>query len=411
MVRTDQASEMGTGVVVWGKNRMIYAVLDNIIIAILSGTGLFTAKAPGLFIVATGLLMVLETYESFDEENSRGLLVSKFILMMFFAVLSGGFTGFVVFFFFKEIKEYIRIVLGVGLFLASVLILYNNMPLVMCIVRILFLVTAFLLLLLVYRLAERIEKRKRWEEDRLTASNISEMHEKRLNEQLVMQNFLAEKNARLMERESISRNIHNSVGHSITAAIMTLDAADLLYDVRPEEARKRMNDANERIRGSLESIRRAVRVLDEDSTEISAGDLKCEMGDIINEFVMDTDIRVDQNFGQLMEDIQIPHDHAVFLTGALQEMLTNGVKHGNASEFTVSLLGDTAHIRLEVSDNGRSDFDLQNSRRRIERGFGVRKLISYVEKCGGKTAFFNDNGFKGMVELPICLLRNEDSYV
>ena len=116
---------------------------------------------------------------------------------------------------------------------------------------------------------------------------------------------------------------------------------------------------------------------------------------------MDTNICVNQNFGQLVEDIRIPHDHAVFLTGALQEMLTNGVKHGNADEFVVILLGDIAHVRLEVLDNGNSDFDLSNGKSRIENGFGIKKIISYVEKCGGKTAFVNDNGFRGMVELSI----------
>lgn len=380
---------------------MVYAVLDNIIIIILTVISLFASKSPGLFIVAAGLLMVLTTYESFDEDKSRALFALEFILMTFFAVLSGGFAGFIVFFFLKMVREYIRIIMGVCLFLLTALVIYKNMPLAMCIVKTLLLTAAFCFLILMYYLMERIEKRKAQEDEKLTASNVSEMHEKRLNEQLVMQSFLAEKNARLVERENISRNIHNSVGHSITAAIMTLDAADMLYDVRPEEARKRMNDANTRIRGSLESIRRAVRVLDEDSAEILAGDLKCEMENIINEFVMDTNIRVDQDFSQLMEDIRIPHDHAVFLTGALQEMLTNGVKHGNASEFVVILLGDTAHVRIEVSDNGHSDFDSLNSKSRIENGFGIRKIISYAEKCGGKTAFVNDNGFRGMIELPI----------
>lgn len=71
------------------------------------------------------------------------------------------------------------------------------------------------------------------------------------------------------------------------------------------------------------------------------------------------------------------------------------------NEFVVVLLGDIAHIRLEVSDNGHSDFDSFNSKNRIENGFGLKKIISYVEKCGGKTAFVNDNGFQGMIELPI----------
>ncbi|MDE6025831.1 MAG: hypothetical protein K2G45_10305 [Lachnospiraceae bacterium] len=380
---------------------MFNTILDNIIIILLTLVSLFTSKSLALFIVAAGLLMVLVTYESFNEEKSKALFALELILMTFFAVLSGGFAGFIVFFLFKSVRAYIRITLGVCLFVITTLLIYKNMPLAMCIVKTLILAVAFLLLMLIYYLVERMEKKKKREDERLTASNVSELHEKRLNEQLVMQNFLAEKNARLMERENISRNIHNSVGHSITAAIMTLDAADVLYDVRPEEARKRMNDANNRIRGSLESIRRAVRVLDEDSVEILSGDLKCEMENIINEFVMDTSIRVDQSFSQLMDDIKIPHDHAVFLTGALQEMLTNGVKHGNASEFVVIILGDSAHIRLEVSDNGQSDFDSSNSKSRIENGFGVKKIISYAEKCGGKTEFVNDNGFKGMIELPI----------
>lgn len=345
--------------------------------------------------------MVLITYESFQDDRNIGLSVLEFTVMTFFALLSGGFAGFIVFFFLKGVREYIRITLGACLFVFTALIIYKNMSFAMCIVKTLLLIAAFLCMMLMEYIMEGIEKRKKRENEKLTASNISELHEKRLNEQLVMQNYLAEKNARLMERENISRNIHNSVGHSITAAIMTLDAADVLYDERPEEARKRMNDANNRIRGSLESIRRAVRVLDEESGEILSGDLKSEMGNVINEFVMDTDIRVNQNFSQLMDNIKMPRDHAVFLTGALQELLTNGVKHGNAGEFVVILLGDTAHIRLEVSDNGHSDFDLLNSKSRIENGFGIRKLISYAEKCGGKTAFENDNGFKGMIELPI----------
>lgn len=345
--------------------------------------------------------MVLTTYESFCEDKTRTLAALELIVMTLFAVLSGGFPGFIVFFLLKAVREYIRILLGVCLFLLTAGLQDNHMSFAMCIVQTLLLTGIFVFLMLTYYLMEWMEKRKMREDERLAATNVSELHEKRLNEKLVMQNALTEKNARLMERENVSRHIHNSVGHSITAAIMTLDAADVLYDVSPADARKRMNDANTRIRESLESIRRAVRVLDEDSVRIAAGDLKSEMENSINEFVMDTNIRVDWNFAQLTDGVEIPNDHAVFLTGALQEMLTNGVKHGNASEFVVLLLGDSAHIRLEVSDNGHSDFDLSNSESRIKNGFGIRKMVSYVEKCGGKTAFVNENGFKGMVELPI----------
>ena len=271
----------------------------------------------------------------------------------------------------------------------------------MCMLLTIFLVFAFLFLGFLYSIMEQAEKRQIKENERVLASNISEMHERRLNKQLLRQKYLDERNARLLERENISRNIHNSVGHSITAAIMTLDAADMLYDVKPEEARKKMQDANDRIRDSLASIRRAVRVLDDDNAELTAGELKSQLDMIMTEFGMDTGTEIYQNDREMADDIKLPHDYVVFLTGVLQEALTNGVKHGHASEFMVTLSGDSAHVKLAVSDNGYSDFSDCNCKQKIENGFGLKKIMAYAEKCGGKTKLENQNGFKLMVELPV----------
>lgn len=380
---------------------MISAISENIVIVLLTVLGLFRCESPLFFLMAASVIMMLVTYQSFLDEYDRRMTAVSLVLMTVYAVLSGNFTGFLVFFFLKDVKMYLRVFIGTVLFLFVELVIYQHISGAMCLLLTIFLILSFILLMLFYSMIQRTEERRANEKERIIASNISEMHEKRLNEQLVMQNYIVERNARLMERENISRNIHNSVGHSITAAIMTLDAADMLYDLKPEEARKKMNDANERIRGSLESIRRAVRVLDEENVELTAEELKAELDMIITEFVMDTSIQIRTDYSGIRGEIKIPHDHVVFLTGVLQEMLTNGVKHGNAGEFMVVLLGDSAHVRLEISDNGHSDFEASNRKQRIEKGFGIKKIISYAEKCGGKTEFKNENGFKSMVELPI----------
>ena len=192
---------------------------------------------------------------------------------------------------------------------------------------------------------------------------------------------------------------------------MTLDAADMLYEVEPEKARQKMNDANERIRGSLESIRRAVRTLDEDGKPVPVSDLISDFNGIIDEFVMDTKIKADRIWepgnspdaaeGDNKGDLTIPHEHAEFLTGVLKEFLTNGVKHGNADHFIVTLTGDSAHLRLSVKDNGQSDFTDENSEAKIENGFGIKKIQSYVGRIGGKAEFSNDDGFRAAVELPL----------
>lgn len=380
---------------------MVYAITEIIILVLLTIPGLFCSKAPVFLIMSAAVLMILTAYQSVNEEKDKRILLSDLVIRSVFAVLSGNFSGFLVFFFLKEVKVHIRVFSGTLMFIFVQFVVYKNTSVAMCMLDTIFLLISFLAIGFFYSMLKLAEKRKVKENNRITAANISELHEKRLNEKLVMQKSLDERNARLLERENISRNIHNSVGHSITAAIMTLDAADLLYDVKPDEARRKMNDANNRIRGSLESVRRAVRVLDDDNVELTAGELKSELDMIIKEFVMDTDIQVYQSYSEIRDELKLESDHAVFLTGVLKELLTNGLKHGGASEFTVILSGDHAHVKLSVSDNGQSDFNNTNSKQKIENGFGIKKIISYAEKCGGKTQFKNENGFKAMVELPV----------
>ena len=410
---------------------MVFGIINNFIVMILAVLALFFSKYPAVCLVLAGALMVVLTYSTFfvddelsetdsdSEEGAAGGIrahifaergrfttaeVLKLLLAGGFSVLSGSFAGFFVFAVFDIFRPWFAAYIAMMLFfIANLLGLvgvgHSGREVAMMIVLGSIIYFSVMIVLILKGLVRRQQRRAALERQRIQNSNLNEMHEKRLNRELTKQNYLADKNARLVERENISRNIHNSVGHSITAAIMTLDAADMLYDVKPDEARKRMNDANERIRGSLESIRRAVRTLDDEAETMPVSDLKAAMDGIIDDFVMDTERHVDRIYD--VPDIQIPREHAEFLTGVLEELLTNGVKHGGATKFVVILTGDSAHIKLEVKDNGRSDFGEANSKARIEKGFGVKKIVSYAERCGGKTGFVNDEGFRAFVELPV----------
>jgi len=269
------------------------------------------------------------------------------------------------------------------------------------ILKLIMLESACVLILLFRSLIWMSKLRKEEEMRRLRDYSLSEMHQIRKNKELVIKNYNSDRNARLLERENISRNIHNSVGHSITAALMTLEAADVLFDKDTDEAHRRMNEAGTRIRGSLSAIRSAVRALDEEAGDVTVKDLICYMDNILNEFLMDTERNCERIYDIISEDYLIPTEHAEFLTGALSELLTNGVKHGNATFFIVHLSGDRAHVRLSVTDNGKSDYCDENSEQRIREGFGLKKLTSYAERCGGSTEFWNEGGFHAVIELPI----------
>lgn len=412
---------------------MIHVIISDIFIILLTLLGAGTSGHPAIQLFVGGGLLISVTAGYVQDGEGKLLKILQLFLAVLFAFLAGNWWGCLVFVCLLWPEAWQTILLEDGVLAAEGILFLTFAGHDRNILRFpwgegafgiqgemdlaqrhgmgrflalwvtgLFLIDGVSALLLYVRFL--MEKRKQKEEEdrrRIQNFSLSEMHEIQKSKELARQSFYAEKNARLIERENISRNIHNSVGHSITAAIMTLDAADLLFEKRPEEAHKKMNDATDRIRGSLSAIRSAVRALDDEGRDISVKDLICFFDNILDEFLMDTERSCDRTYDFYERERELPREHVEFLTGALEELLTNGVKHGNASCFVVKLSGDSAHLQLEVKDNGRSGFNDDTREELIQNGFGLKKLAAYAERCGGHATFQNENGFRAVITLPV----------
>lgn len=370
------------------------------LLLVLTILSLFTSPYPYLCMLIAGVLMVVFTLRSLSEETDRLIFAVQVILSAVFAIAAGEALPFLIFYECRLDKCHRLQILFPSIIYCAYGAATKREALPRIICNLLMLAVIAGAFRLAGRLIENYLSAKIQISRAVSVAAVNEMYEKKLNRELTIKNFLADKNARLEERENISRNIHNSVGHSITAAIMTLDAADMLFDTAPDKAREKMNLANERIRTSLSAIRHAVRVLDSENEYISMADFIKELNAVIDSFEMDTTIEVRADFVNAEDDLCIPREHTEFLTGAVQELLTNGVRHGSADRFFLSLTADSGHIKLKLSDNGRSDFSEENCHERIRNGFGLKKLISYAERCGGTAVFMNKNGFWSELTLP-----------
>lgn len=360
----------------------------------------FASSSPYLCILFSGLLLITVSIRSLTEEPDRIVFAVQIGLSAAFVLFSGGVWSCLIFYECRIFKQrWPQIFLPAFVF--CMLQVVGEIPLPWIIVWALILIGIAGGLYLAEGLVIGYLSARNKNDKSVSISAVNEMYEKKLNQELMIKNYLTDKNARLEERETISRNIHNSVGHSITAAIMTLDAADLLFEKDPAQAREKLNAANRRIRSGLDTIRHAVRVLDEDNDYISVGDFLQELNDLTDGFVMDTTVQVDQDYADLPGTLQVPREHTEFLTGAVQELLTNGVRHGGADRFRIRLAGDSGHIFLVVQDNGSSSFSEENCEERIRNGFGLKKLIAYTKRCGGKAVFANRNGFRSEILLPL----------
>ena len=383
-------------------------IIKNISIMILTIISAAVSEHTYPVLLLGSVIMIIATMSYMKDDEDKRVIILQLVLSFAFAL--GQWYSCLIFMLLPLKRRWIDTVLAEAAFICSAVVrLMMRMSvdidianfLAHKLAEIMMLTAAAVIILLIQTAWQKEEKRRRTDRERLQRASLSEMHEIKRNNEMVRQSFYENKNARLMERENISRNIHNSVGHSITAAIMTLDAADMLFEKDPQEAHKRMNDAAGRIRGSLEAIRSAVRALDTEDEDVSIKDLLCYTDNIINEFTMDTQISCDLIKDLYSESLMLPKEHAEFLSGALSEMLTNGVKHGKATQFIVKITADSTHIRMEVKDNGHSVFNKENADELIRNGFGLKKLASYAQRCGGNTEFKNENGFCSMIELPM----------
>ena len=88
-------------------------------------------------------------------------------------------------------------------------------------------------------------------EKALRSSALDAMNERELRMEIAESKNMAEENARLEERERISRDIHNAVGHTLSAATVTLDAAQMLIDTDATKANQKIDQANERIHEAI----------------------------------------------------------------------------------------------------------------------------------------------------------------
>lgn len=363
-----------------------------------------------LILVCASAMMILYCIQSLDEENYK---LSKWEIfgVLCFAIVSRQYLTFMLLFHIKtEGVKRRGVIWAAGLLIGcSILVWGTGIPYI--VLHTMTVIAGILLLQVIQDILYRLEDQKIKNEKAISSTVIRELYEKKLNQELLKRQYLSEQNARLEERETISRNIHNSVGHSITAAIMTLDAADMLFEQQPERAREKMNQATTRIRGSLDQIRQAVRVLDHKNEFVSMEDFQNEISIIIDSFMMDTMRQVTFLCESSHTQAMIPREHTEFLSGAVEEILSNGVKHGNAERFHIYIQSDQAHIKVTVQDNGTSDFRAENSEKRIQDGFGIRKMISYTQRFGGYVTCGNNQGFITEIQLPLYGEKKDEDII
>lgn len=229
---------------------------------------------------------------------------------------------------------------------------------------------------------------------------------RKLNQQLNQANdrlrdytFELERMTEVRERNRLAREIHDTLGHTLTGIIMGSDAGLALFDAAPEEAKKRIQVVAQAARDGLNDVRRSIKALRPDALENTS--LAEALETMISNFKAATSAEVfyDQQAGPLV----FAQDEEDTLYRVLQESMTNAVRHGHATEIRIHITRRDNLLTIDVRDNGCGCGD------EAKEGFGLRHMRERLELLGGSLTFGNrevleedgERGFYIVVSLPI----------
>ena len=205
--------------------------------------------------------------------------------------------------------------------------------------------------------------------ERQSRNQLTQAHEK-----LRQYAFQVEKLAATQERNRIAREIHDSLGHSLTALNLQLEGALKLWSINPTQAQSFLQEAKSLGSDALQDVRRSVTAARSDPLQGAT--------------LPDAILRLAQEFGsgqpvcQLACPDSLTPDLNVALYRIVQEALTNIRKHSQATEVQITLQAWPNIVRLSVQDNGSGFHPDQNP-----TGFGLQGMQERAAALGGQARY------------------------
>lgn len=191
------------------------------------------------------------------------------------------------------------------------------------------------------------------------------------------------------ERNRLSRELHDTVGHTFIAVITGMDAVQYLMKVSPDEADKHLTELRDLTRQGLDEIRQQIHQMAPDQNDQP---LARTLKQISSQFAEYTSVKV--HFEVEGDETRLSENIRITLIRFLQEALTNAVRHGRASDIRVLLHYNETVIKLRVTDNG---IGVES----LVKGFGIKAMTERLANINGQLCFQSSPQVGTMIESTI----------
>ncbi|BAZ39958.1 hypothetical protein NIES4101_59150 [Calothrix sp. NIES-4101] len=202
-----------------------------------------------------------------------------------------------------------------------------------------------------------------------------------------------ENQATLEERNRLAREIHDSLGHSLTALNLQLETGLKLWQANPAKAEGFLTRAKELGSKALQDVRESVSTMR--SHPWQGESLEQAIITLLRD--LEHTIGVKPSYSINFSE-KLSSEISVAVYRIIQESLTNISKYANPPEVKLEILTSPTELYLQIQDTG-IGFDLNKN----TTGFGLQSMRDRTEALGGK---FNietapGQGCKIQVNIPI----------
>jgi len=200
-----------------------------------------------------------------------------------------------------------------------------------------------------------------------------------LNRELLATRELLSEHSRQAERLRIARDLHDLLGHHLTAQILQLEVATHITD---GQGRQKVEQALALGKLLLSDLRTAVSELREDEP--------IDFEDAINKLAQGLPgIDVVLECVTPVDNIRL----AETLLRCTREALTNVLRHSGATECRIRLIAGPDGYMLSITDNGRQCDP-------ITPGNGLKGIEERIKEAGGQVNWSCDDGFTLAIQVP-----------
>lgn len=194
----------------------------------------------------------------------------------------------------------------------------------------------------------------------------------------------------LRERNRISREIHDSVGHSLSTIAIQLGAIEKIVERDSDSAKELTKALRNYTQNCLKDVRGAVREIKPKDFEAYEGILIIE--ELIKNFKKLTGVDVRLSFTK--EKWPLNSDQAFMIYRIIQEFLANSVRHGKATVVHIMMAFSEYKLTITMKDNG-------EGAEKLKEGIGLKSIRERIHEIGG-TFEYNTKmgeGFLAKIEI------------